>query len=163
MAESSAHYAQAVLAELERLGEHIGVAESLTGGLVTAELTAIPGASNSVRGGVVAYATDVKASVLGVSAELLAQRGPVDAQVARAMAVAAGMTLAARFGIATTGVAGPDPVAGTAVGSVFVAIHDATTATSACQELFLRGTRADIRNEAVLAVLRLATEFLQAS
>lgn len=150
-----------VCSELRRLGEQIGVGESLTGGLVTAELTAIAGASDSVRGGVVAYATDVKSSVLGVSAELLAERGPVDPEVARSMAQAAGMTLAARFGVATTGVAGPDQQDGKAVGTVYIAIHDRATATSCCRHLQLTGSRVQIRHAAVGALLEMTLEFLR--
>ncbi len=153
--------AAAVLLELERLGENIAVAESLTGGLVVAELTSVPGASDYVRGGVVAYATDVKSAVLGVSAELLADRGPVDPEVARSMAAAVGMALDARFGISTTGVAGPEPAGGKPVGTVFVAIHDRATATSSCRDLHLTGTRDQIRQDSVLAVLELTIEYLR--
>ena len=75
-----------VVAALIRHGMTIAVAESLTGGLVVAELVSVPGASAVVRGGVVAYATDLKASQLGVDAALLAEVGPVDPRVAAQMA-----------------------------------------------------------------------------
>ena len=74
-----------VVSELTRRGMTIAVAESLTGGLVVAELVSVPGASAVVRGGVVAYATELKSSLLGVDAELLAQNGPIDSEVARQM------------------------------------------------------------------------------
>lgn len=67
-----------LLAETAARGWTIGAAESLTGGLVTAALVAVPGASRVLRGGIVAYATDLKAGLLGVDADLLAERGAVD-------------------------------------------------------------------------------------
>jgi nicotinamide-nucleotide amidase len=98
----------------------LAVAESLTGGLVLAILISVPGASQVIRGGVVAYATDLKASLLGVDPALLARVGAVDPDVAAAMAVGVRNRLGADYGLATTGVAGPDPQDGTAVGTVFL-------------------------------------------
>ncbi len=100
----------------------VGTAESLTGGLVAAALTSVPGASAVVRGGIVAYAADVKASLLGVPADLLQRVGTVHPEVAVAMAQGAASRLRADAVIATTGVAGPDPVDGHAVGTVHVAV-----------------------------------------
>lgn len=105
----------------------VAVAESLTGGLLVAELVSVPGASSVVAGGVVAYQTEVKHSLLGVPAALLAEHGAVHPDVAAAMAtgVRERLTIAhARptFGIATTGVAGPDPQDGQPVGTVYVGI-----------------------------------------
>ncbi len=112
--------------ELVRLlavrGETLAVAESLTGGLVAAELTGVPGASKVFRGSVTAYATELKRDVLGVDGTLLDQRGAVDAEVARQMAEGVRGVLGADWGIATTGVAGPDPQDGQPVGTVFVAV-----------------------------------------
>ena len=117
-------------AELARLavelltarGRTVAVAESLTGGLVTGALTSIAGASVVLRGGVVAYATDLKAALLGVPADLLARRGPVDPDVAMAMADGVRRLLGATYGLATTGVAGPGPADGKPQGTVFVAV-----------------------------------------
>ena len=103
-------------------GQTVAVAESLTGGLVTGALTSIAGASVVVRGGVVAYATDLKAVLLGVPADLLARQGPVDPQVAMAMAGGVRRLLGATYGVATTGVAGPGPADGKPQGTVFVAV-----------------------------------------
>jgi nicotinamide-nucleotide amidase len=99
----------------------VAVAESLTGGMVAAALTDPPGASASFRGGAVVYATEAKAE-LGVDADLLAERGPVDADVALALARAVRERLGATHGLATTGVAGPDPVGDYRVGTLFVAV-----------------------------------------
>jgi PncC family amidohydrolase len=155
--------ARAELAELlERLvaaGETVAVAESLTGGLVCSTLVTVPGASRVVVGGIVAYQTDVKASVLGVSAELLAERGAVDPDVALAMARAVRTKFGATIGISTTGVAGPDPQDGVPVGTVFVAIaNDLDETVTRCD---FEGSRDDIRTLAVGAALMLLENSLR--
>ncbi len=111
-----------VLAGLAAAGRTLAVAESLTGGAVLATLVAVPGASAVLRGGVVAYATDLKATLLGVPAELLAERGAVDRDVARAMAAGVRERLGADWGVGTTGVAGPDPQDGHPPGTFHVAV-----------------------------------------
>jgi nicotinamide-nucleotide amidase len=105
----------------------IAVAESLTGGLLVAELIRTPGASSVVLGGVVAYNTELKHTVLGVDAVLLAEQGPVHPEVAIQMARGVRSALAvggvaADVGIATTGVAGPNPQGGHAPGTAFIGI-----------------------------------------
>ncbi|GAA1933934.1 hypothetical protein GCM10009775_27330 [Microbacterium aoyamense] len=121
--------AAAVLARLAEHGWTIAVAESLTGGLVVSSLIEVPGASKTVRGGVVAYATEVKRDVLGVDAALLDAVGAVDPDVALQMAEGVRRVLGADVGIATTGVAGPEPQDGKPVGTVCIAVAtpDATT------------------------------------
>ncbi|MFF6873673.1 nicotinamide-nucleotide amidohydrolase family protein [Streptomyces sp. NPDC012450] len=111
-----------VLALLAERGQTLAVAESLTGGLVAAELTGVPGASASFRGSVTAYATALKHELLGVDEALLAERGAVDPEVASQMAAGVRARLGADWGIATTGVAGPDPQDGQPVGTVYVAV-----------------------------------------
>jgi nicotinamide-nucleotide amidase len=149
-------FAVAVVRALTARGETVAVAESLTGGLVVAELVGVPGASAVVRGGVVAYATPVKATVLGVDAHLLAEHGAVDPEVARQMADGVRRALvvdgvAATWGISTTGVAGPDPQDGKPVGTVFVGIASAAGAEAV--ELHLDGDRAAIRSGVVSELL----------
>ncbi|GGX59548.1 CinA family protein [Streptomyces hiroshimensis] len=146
--------ASAALAALVARGETVAAAESLTGGLVAAGLTEVPGASRSVRGSVTAYATEVKAAVLGVDEELLAGRGAVDGDVARQMAHGVRALLGADWGLATTGVAGPDPQDGKPVGTVFVAVAGPGGRTRV-RELSLDGDRRRIRSESVRAVLEL--------
>lgn len=148
--------AAAVIAELTRRGLRIAVAESLTGGLVVAELTRIPGASVVVNGGVVAYGTGVKHTVLGVSAELLAREGAVHPEVARQMADRVRGVLAvdgrpADLGLATTGVAGPDPQDGRPVGTVFIGIANGDEVEAIA--LDLPGDRAEIRAATVRAAI----------
>ncbi len=147
---------RALVAALTARGETVAVAESLTGGLVVATLVGVPGASAVVRGGVVAYATPVKHTVLGVSADLLAEHGAVDPEVARQMASGVRTALAvdgvpATWGISTTGVAGPDPQDGKPVGTVFVGIASASGAEA--YELHLEGDREAIRQGTVSELL----------
>lgn len=142
-----------VLRLLDERGWTLAVAESLTGGLVAAELTGVPGASRSFRGSVTAYATALKHELLGVDAALLAARGAVDADVARAMAEGVRDRLGADWGAATTGVAGPDPQDGQPVGTVFVAVAGPPGAV--VTPLSLAGGRAGIRAQSVAAVLAL--------
>lgn len=132
----------------------LAVAESLTGGLVAARLVAVPGASAVVRGGVTAYATDLKASLLGVEADLLAERGAVDPEVAQQMARGVRRLLGADVGLATTGVAGPDSQDGKEPGLVYVAVS--SPERTEVGELHLAGDRAEVREAAVSRVLELA-------
>ncbi len=142
--------------------ETVAVAESLTGGLVVATLVAVPGASKVVRGGVVAYMTDLKASLLGVDPELLERVGAVDPDVARAMARGVGVRLGADHGLATTGVAGPDQQDGHPVGEVWIALWSAATGRSVPTRLTLppTSTRAEVRAAATAAALTTFTTAL---
>jgi nicotinamide-nucleotide amidase len=134
-------------ADLRELGATVAVAESLTGGLLCAELTRTPGASSTVRGGVVVYATDLKATLAGVPAELLAARGPVDRDVVLALGHGVRTRLGATYGLGVTGVAGPEPQGGQPVGTVFFALVGPGGETIAEREL--HGDRAAIRAAAV--------------
>lgn len=136
---------------LRQAGQTVATAESLTGGLVCATLVDVPGASTVVRGGVVAYAADVKRDVLGVDPGLLEREGTVHPQVAAQLAAGARDVLAATWGLGTTGVAGPGPAEGHPAGTVHVAVcgPDGTTV----QSLLLAGDRAAVRSGAARAVL----------
>ncbi|MCK1820880.1 CinA family protein [Streptomyces sp. XM83C] len=142
-------------------GETVAVAESLTGGMVAAEITSVPGASKAFRGSVTAYATALKHELLGVDPDLLAARGAVDPQVAAQMAAGVRKALGADWGIATTGVAGPDPQDGQPVGTVFVAVDgpfgpdSGSAGGGKVEPLRLNGDRAEIRMESVRSVLAL--------
>lgn len=131
----------------------VAVAESLTGGLVGAAITAVPGASVVFRGGVTAYATELKQTLLGVDAALLAAEGPVSPRTAGQMAVGVRDRLAADCGLATTGVAGPGQQGPHPAGEVFVAaVWPGGTAVRA---LRLDGSRERVRSDTVEAVLGL--------
>lgn len=144
--------ASEVVRALAARGLTIAVAESLTGGLVVAELVSVPGASAVVRGGVVAYATDLKASLLGVDPGLLDAVGPIDGRVAEQMAAGVRLRLGADLGLATTGVAGPDGQDGHPPGEVWLGIATASGTRSGA--LALSGDRAEIRAETVRRALR---------
>jgi nicotinamide-nucleotide amidase len=146
--------AEQVLALLAGRSLTLAVAESLTGGLVAAELTSVAGASRSFRGSVTAYATDLKRDVLGVDGALLEERGAVDGDVALQMAAGARQVLGADWGAATTGVAGPEPQDGRPVGTVYVAVAGPESGGKVTT-LRLNGSRADIRKESVRSVLEL--------
>lgn len=145
--------ADAVVMRLRELDLSIGTAESLTGGLVCAALTSVPGASTVVRGAVVAYASEVKADVLGVDRDLLAREGAVCEPVAAQLADGIRRVLGCAVGVSTTGVAGPDPADGQPVGTVFVGASGPWGIL--VEELALTGDRDQIRSASVLAVLTL--------
>lgn len=141
-----------LLARLTERGLTLAIAESLTGGLLTAEFIRPAGASLVVNGGVVAYNTAVKRAVLGVDKALLEQYGPVHPEVARQMADRVRRVLAvdgrpADLGLATTGVAGPDPQAGADAGLVYVGV--AVDDTLDVLTLHLDGGRDAIRAQTV--------------
>lgn len=147
---------EGLIAALTARGLTIAVAESLTGGALVAELIRIPGASDVVVGGVVAYATAIKHSILGVDADLLAREGAVHPEVARQMASGVRDALAidgrpADIGVATTGVAGPTPQDGKPVGTVFLGIAIGADAEAIALEL--TGDRAEIRAATVRAAV----------
>jgi nicotinamide-nucleotide amidase len=155
--------AELALALLQRSGRTLAVAESLTGGALADAFVRVPGASAVLVGAVVAYATPLKASVLGVEAELLAREGPVHPGVARRMAEGVRRALAvdgrvADAGIATTGVAGPEPQGGREPGTVHVAasVGDRLLVRSAV----LPGDRQAVRDGAVRLALAVLLEAL---
>jgi nicotinamide-nucleotide amidase len=157
--EQVASSAAAELVELlTAAGQTVAVAESLTGGLVSAALTDVAGASVVVRGGVLAYALDVKAQLLGVDEVLLSRVGGVDADVAEQMARGVRSLMGATFGLATTGVAGPTSADGKPVGMVFVAVVGPVS--SRVRALSLSGDRDEIRAQSVREVLALLAEEL---
>ncbi|GGO07068.1 competence damage-inducible protein A [Microbispora rosea subsp. aerata] len=114
--------ASEVLSLLVRRGATVAVAESLTGGLIGATLTGPAGASAAFRGGVIAYATELKAGLLNVPSDLLDREGAVHPDVAAAMATGVRKLTDSDYGLAVTGVAGPDPQDGKAVGTVHIAL-----------------------------------------
>jgi len=145
--------AAGLVALLTARQQSIAVAESLTGGLLAAALTGVPGASAVFRGGVVAYATELKAVLLGVDRGLLDAHGAVSAEVAAAMAEGVRDRLGAAVGAATTGVAGPDPAEGKPPGTVYIAASAGDQ--TRVRRLALSGGRAAIRAATVREALGL--------
>lgn len=155
--------AEAALAALADAGQTLATAESLTGGLIGALLTTVPGASAHYRGGVISYATDLKATLAGVDPELLARAGPVAAVTAEAMAGGVARRCAADWGLAVTGVAGPDRQDGHPVGQVFVAVVRPAGGVAEVRELALAGGRHDIRTATAEHALTLLVQILHSA
>ncbi|MDI2132393.1 CinA family nicotinamide mononucleotide deamidase-related protein [Yinghuangia seranimata] len=157
-AEGSEQLVAVVARLLVERGVTLAAAESLTGGLLASTLVTVPGVSAAFRGSVTAYATDVKSGVLGVDPELLAAEGAVHPQVARAMAEGVRGLLSGTYGVATTGVAGPEPQDGRPVGEVHIAVAgpEGTVAVS----VHLPGDRDRIRALAVVRALELLRRVL---
>lgn len=141
--ESTDELAGRVLERLADLGQSVATAESLTGGLLAARLTDVPGASRSFVGAVVAYASRVKESALGVPGDVVERHGVISEECASAMAVGVRERLDATWGLATTGVAGPDRQEGQPVGTVWVAVAGPDGVQA--RLLRLDGTRQQIR------------------
>ncbi|MEO6827600.1 MAG: CinA family protein [Microbacteriaceae bacterium] len=151
-----------LIADLTARGLTVAVAESLTGGQLTAELTRPAGASAVVLGGVVVYATEIKHTMAGVDEHLLAEHGPVHPEVADQLARGIRTRLAvagraADIGISATGVAGPNPQGGHAPGTVFVGLSMGDR--SRVLALTLEGDRASIRAQVVRECIRALVAF----
>ena len=142
-----------VIDALRLSGQTVATAESLTGGMLCATLVDIPGASDVLLGGIVAYAPIVKSDVLGIDPEVLERVGTVSAEVAVAMAEGVVRVLGATWGIATTGVAGPEPSEGKPVGTVHVAVAGPDGVVT--KELSFQGDRLLVREQTVDAALSL--------
>ncbi len=144
----------AVLSRLRARGWSLGVAESLTGGLIGARIVNVPGASEVFRGTIGAYATDVKRAVLGVTADVV-----VSEAAAREMAEGAQRVLGADVGIAATGVAGPTEQDGVAVGTVCFALALPGRATETVSTR-LPGDRERLRQFSTISLLNLLRQRL---
>ena len=154
--------AELVLALCRADGYRLATAESCTGGLVAARLSDVPGASDVLAGGIVAYANDVKTAELGVSERLLAEHGAVSAEAAEAMAAGVRERLGVAVGIAVTGVAGPG--GGTPDKPVgLVHFHVSTPDGGEGRSFSLPGDRATIRSRATVSALHLARRVLTRS
>ena len=151
--------AERVVSALRATGGTLACAESLTGGLLCAAVVDVPGASDVLMGGVVAYAPGVKVSLLGVPSEVLAEHGTVHPTTAEHMAVGVARLLGSTHAVATTGVAGPGSSEGHPAGTVFVAVHSPGS-DPRVRELQLDGDRAAVRAGAVEAALALLLEVL---
>lgn len=140
-----------VLSALRARGLTLGLAESLTGGMMGSRIADVAGASDVFRGSVVSYASDVKFDVLGVPS------GPVvSLEAAAAMAAGARRVLGADVGIGVTGVAGPDEQEGQPVGTVFIAIDLGPAGGDVGPEAFhvpLFGDRLQIRQFTVITAM----------
>ena len=144
-----------VLAALK--GKTLATAESCTGGMIGAALTAVPGASKVYKGGIISYWSEVKKDLLSVDPEDLKTLGPVSAQVAGSMADGARKALQADYAISVTGLAGPQgDKFGKPVGTVFVGLS--TRSKTVARQFRFYGDREDIRKQATRAALEFFLE-----
>lgn len=144
--------ALAAVAALTGRGWTLATAESLTAGMLAATVADVPGASAVLRGGLIVYATRLKHDLAGVPLELLERHGAVSAETARELARGAARRCGADVGVGLTGVAGPDPQEGRAVGTVYVGLT-APGREPWSVPLALDGDRARIRRAACTAAL----------
>jgi nicotinamide-nucleotide amidase len=148
--------AATVVAALRARGETLAVAESLTGGALAAAMVDVAGASDVFRGGLVLYAADLKVTLGGVPQDLVERHGPVHPDVVAAMAVGVRERCGATWGLATTGVAGPDSHGGQPPGTVWLGLASPSGATTRLRRL--AGDRAAVRAGSVRAALEWLTE-----
>jgi nicotinamide-nucleotide amidase len=142
--------ARGLVADLTIRKQSVATAESLTAGLLAATLAGVPGSSEVLRGGLVTYTERTKILLAGVAPQILDEVGPVAGPTARALAVGARQRCEATWGVGLTGVAGPEPHGGHAVGTVFMGLAGpGETGAIEVVELQLSGTRWDIRLSAV--------------
>lgn len=146
--------AKDVVDALRRRGWTLAVAESMTGGLLGATLTAVVGSSDVFRGGVISYVDDVKAEHLGVDRDVLARKGAVTAEVARAMASGVLARFEADVALSVTGFAGPNVPPGGEVGLVHLGV--AARGRVSSREMRFGGDREAVRRLAVEEALRMA-------
>ena len=146
-----------VLQSLRAKGMTLATAESLTGGGIGAALTAVPGASDVFKGGVICYMDYVKERILGVSPDVLESDGAVSAPTAEAMAVGVRRLLAADVSLSVTGLAGPGgDDFGHPVGTVYIGFSDGKK--TLVKECHFEGSREEIRNQTISVALLLVLE-----
>jgi nicotinamide-nucleotide amidase len=145
---------------LGKRGWSVGVAESCTGGLLAARLTARPGSSDYVRGGLVVYSDEAKTALAGVGAELIERHGAVSVEVVHALAAGARSALGAEVGVGVTGIAGPS--GGTPekpVGLVWLSVQ-APGGASLTRRVQLPGGREDVRDRSTTVAMHMLRRLL---
>lgn len=158
--DTTLHDAARLLTQLQQAGLTLATAESCTGGLIAAALTAVPGSSASVLAGYVTYSNDAKARMLGVDAAVIATVGAVSAEVAQAMAEGALRDSGADIAVSCTGIAGPGGATpGKPVGLVYLGLARRGAATRVERQVFA-GDRAGVRAATVARAFALITETL---
>ncbi|MCS6105732.1 CinA family protein [Clostridium botulinum] len=149
-----------VVEKLKQKHLKITAAESLTAGMFQAKVASIPGASNVFDGGFVTYADEVKIQLLGMDPNLIEKYTVVSSSVAFAMAKLSAEKLTADIGVGFTGVAGPDPLEGNSVGTVFISAYNATNNEKIVKEFHFSGSRQAIREKSVLCGFVLVQEII---
>lgn len=151
-----------IVSACKERGVTLATAESLTGGLLATGIVEVPGSSEVFRGGVVTYATDTKASVLGLDEKLL--KHVVSEPVAKAMAERASALFDADIAVSTTGVAGPEPLDGQPPGTAWVAVYARARAGRGARTqtrlLDVPGDRNEVRSAVLVAAWSLVADVL---
>ncbi len=138
-------------------GKTLATAESCTGGGIGEAITAVPGASDVYKGGIVSYCNEIKQDLLAVPAEMLRRYGAVSAPVAQAMALGARKMLCADVAVSVTGLAGPSgDEFGNPVGTVFIGYADERVCLS--RKFLFEGDRQQVRQQAICKALELILE-----
>lgn len=158
--EQFSRYANETVELLKQNKLKITAAESLTAGMFQATIANVAGASNVFDGGFVTYADEVKIQLLGMDPALIEQYTVVSAPVAQAMAQLSAQKLSADIGVGFTGVAGPDPLEGNPVGTVFIGVCNNKNNETIVKEFHFSGSRQAIRNKSVLCGLVLVQEII---
>lgn len=141
-------------------GKTLATAESCTGGMIGAAITAVPGSSAVYKGGVISYNNQIKQNLLDVDEEMLNRDGPVSAAVAQAMAKGAREVLRADIAVSTTGLAGPDgDEYGNPVGTVYIGYSDASQTVS--RKFLFEGNREEVRRQACEQALQILLNMLE--
>lgn len=138
----------------------VAAAESLTGGAFQKKIVSVPGASNVFKGGIVSYATEIKEHVLNVPRNIIENDGTVSYACAKAMAESVQKLMNAHIGISFTGVAGPDPIEGKPVGTVFIGLVD-RDGYEQIEKIQLHGDRNQIRHRSVLKGYEMLLKYLK--
>ncbi len=146
---------------LRQLGYTLATAESLTGGTVGARITSVPGASDYYYGGIIAYAAEIKSSLLNVPASVIDAHGTVSEETASAMAAGVRNLLGTSVGVATTGAAGPDPLEGHPPGTLFISVADPFGTRTELRTLADPASRSAVINWAADEVIALLTRRLE--
>jgi nicotinamide-nucleotide amidase len=149
-----------ILQRLASRGETLATAESLTGGLIGSLITEVPGASAHYVGGAITYATSLKATLAGVPEAVLSADGAVAESTARAMAAGIAVRCGADWGLAVTGVAGPEPQDGHPVGEIHLAVARLASGVVRHRRLELAGDRNTIRSLTAHSALQLMADAL---
>ncbi|AUI71598.1 hypothetical protein COSHB9_21830 [Companilactobacillus alimentarius] len=148
--EAWANFAEETVNLLKEKSLKVTAAESLTAGLFQATVASVPGASNIFDGGFVTYADNIKVQLLGMDPGLIDRYTVVSNPVAKAMAELSAQNLNADIGLGFTGVAGPDPLEGNPVGTVFIGVWNRQNNEEIVKEFHFEGTRQAIRLKSVL-------------
>lgn len=153
---------QALIRLASEAGITFGFAESLTGGLISASVVEVPGASSAFKGSVVSYTNEVKENVLGVSSEIIEQHTEVSEECAKAMAEGACRVIGCDLAVSVTGIAGPTgDLPGKPVGTVYMGYCYQKRGIAGALRLNFTGDRDTIRTDTVLAAIKYAAGLIE--